>query len=120
MLKNEILEWVRDSVERIQGGEDLGRELPPILDFFRHQLDQTYAEYEQEAPTGTEEIRDTMLESIDLYCRALECLEKYLEEPNPKLLALAVRSAEEGSDLLGLVRSIVSQSQDWISQYSEV
>lgn len=120
MLKNKILEWVRESVERLQGGEDLGRELPPILDFFRQQLDQTYAEYEPEAPPGAEEIRATMLESVDLYCRSLECLETYLEEHNPKLLTLATRSAEEASDLLGLVRSIVSQSQDWISQYSEV
>lgn len=120
MLKNEILDWVRDTAERLAAGEDLSAELPPIFEFLRQQLEQTYAENEPEAPPGAEEIRETMLESIDLYCRSLECLEKYLAEANPKLLSLAVQSAEEASDLLGLVRSIVSQSQDWISQFSEV
>ena len=120
MLKNAILEWVRDTAERLAAGEDLSAELPPILDFFRQQLDQIYSDYEPEAPAGAEEIRNTTLESIDLYCRSLECLDKYQVEANPKLLRLAVQSAEEASDLLGLVRSIVSQSQDWISQFSEL
>lgn len=99
-LKNEILEWVRETVERLKAGADLAKELPPLVDYVSSHLDLIGAGYEG-AP---DEVHEALAESVELFQRSLECLETYLETANPKLLGLAVSSAKEATDLLGLAR----------------
>ncbi len=107
-LKTEILDWVRETADRLGRGEDLGTDLPTLIDYVSRHLDLIYADCEPEA---SHEIRRSMDESIDLYHRSLDCLDIFLEETNPKLLGLAVRSAQEATDLLALVRSRLAQGQ---------
>lgn len=99
-LKNEILAWVRETVERLRAGADLRKELPPLIDYVGGHLGLLGAGYEG-AP---DEVHEALDESIELFQRSLECLETYLETANPKLLTLAVRTAKEATDLLGLAR----------------
>lgn len=119
-LQNSLLEFVRETVEQLSLGEDLHEDLPAMLEFLRGNLEETYARYEPPAPEGAEAIRDAMLESIDLFCNALDCLEQYGSRPNKNLLSLAVNAAEEANDLLDQVDYIIEQSQQWISQFSQV
>jgi hypothetical protein len=92
--------------------------LDSSLEHLRANLEAAYARYEAPAPEGAESIREAMLESIDLYCSALDCIEQFLESDNKKLLTHAVRCAEEATDLLEQVEYIIEQSQQWISQFS--
>ena len=89
------------------------------MEHLRSNLEAAYARYEQEAPVGAEAIREAMLESIDLFCSALDCLDQYAEKPNPNLLQLAVESAEEASDILEQVEYIIEESRQWLSQFSQ-
>lgn len=96
-MRNEILEWVQETANRLKAGEDPGRDLPVLIDYVIRHLDLIYAGFEPDIPP---ELREAIEASIDLYHRSLECLEIFLEESNPKLLGLAVRSAQEATDLL--------------------
>jgi hypothetical protein len=120
LVQNSLLDFVRDTVEQLALGDEKGEEIRPMLEYLRGTLDQTYARYEPPAPAGAESIREAMLESIDLFCSSLDCLEQYLEKPNPNLLSHAVGAAEEANDLLDQVDYIIEQSQQWISQFSQV
>ncbi len=75
--------------------------------------------YQQPAPAGAESIREAMLESLDLYLSAIDCLRTFLEEPKGSYLSKAISLAEEASDLLDQVDYIAEESQQWISQFQE-
>ena len=118
-MENSLLDFVMETVHALSLGEGQREDIEASLDFMRETLEDTYARYEPPAPEGAEAIRELMLESIDLYCNALECLNLYLERANPKLLKTAISAAEEASDLLEQVDAIVEESQQWLSQFQE-
>jgi len=114
-----LLDFFRETCRDLAQSEDPPVYLDDSIEHLRSNLEAAYARYEGEAPEGAEAIREAMLESLDLFCSALDCLEQYLENPNAKLLTLAVENAEEASDILEQVEYIIEQSQQWLSQYSQ-
>lgn len=107
-----LLAFVRQTADAWAQNQPVEETILEEFDRVRAQLEQIGSRYQPPAPPGGEEVRELMLESIQFFTRALDCLEQYLEEENPKLLKLAVDSAQEGEDVLESVQYAIEQSQE--------
>lgn len=106
-----LLDFVRNTAEYWARGGAAGLAFEEIVPQLRDHLDHLWERYQRPAPPGAEEVQDLMLEAIELFGRALDCLEQFCERANPKLLSLAVDSAQEGQDVLESVQYAIAQVQ---------
>lgn len=107
-----LLEFIQSACEKFGGGASPDDDFLEGVDRVRSHLESIAERYQEPAPEGGEEVRDLMRESIDMFFRALDCLDQYVDEENPKLLALALESAQEGEDLLESVQYAIDQTQE--------
>lgn len=81
------------------------------LESSKEALQGMYARYEAAAPEGAEEVRECMLEALQLFFSSIELLEEVNEGAETALLMEAVEKAEEASDLLEQIEYLVNEIQ---------
>ncbi len=109
-----LLEFIQGACDKFRAGESPDNDFLGGVDRVRSHLESIAERYQEPAPEGGEEVRDLMRESIDLFFRALDCLDQYVDEENPKLLSLALESAQEGEDILESVQYAINQTQETV------
>lgn len=106
-----LLDFVRTTAEHWARGGTASLAYNHTVVALRDQLDRLWERYQSPPPAGGEEVQDLMIDAIELFGRALDCLEQFCERANPNLLHLAVDSAQEGQDVLESVQYVIAQVQ---------
>lgn len=113
-MSNELLEWIRDLAAELATGDTALA--PAVLDIMEEaylDLQALGEKYQPPAPPGAEEIRECMLESVELYLRALDRIREVDHSGDSQGLREALDWAEEASDLLEQIDYLVEQSQTY-------
>lgn len=98
---NHLKKFIHDLVALMRRDEELDYEATLLtIEDFRAQLEEFYNKYEGSCPEGAEELRQLMQDAITLLYGALENLEAFIEEPDERLLDLALQEAEESDELM--------------------
>lgn len=106
-----LLDFVRTTAEHWACGGSASQAFETTMVSLRDNLDRLWERYQGPPPSGAEEVQDLMIDAIELFGRALDCLEQFCERANPNLLHLAVDSAQEGQDVLESVQYAIAQVQ---------
>jgi hypothetical protein len=111
-LNNELLELIRELASELASGEEaLAPAVMEILERAYAELEGLLAQYEAPAPEGAEEIRQCMLEALNLYLDALDRIREVDASGEAERLKEAVEWAEEASDLLDQIDYLIDQAQ---------
>lgn len=116
---SQLIAFIRDLAEHLALGTKLPMdEIAATLETIQATVADLYAHYEEPAPKGAEVIREFMLEALTLIHQATEELFTYFEDKDAAHLTQAVLMAEEGDDILTSIEYVISQNQQWMSQYT--
>ena len=111
-MNNHLLDFLRTvSSQRSMSDDALPQATLDALDNSTAGLQAMYGRYEAAAPEGAEEVRECMLEALQLFFSSIELLEEVNEGGDNALLAEAVEKAEEASDLLQQIEYLVNEIQ---------
>jgi hypothetical protein len=117
MGDDDLLSFILGVVERLMLTVDYdGERLRQVVEASRSELAEMAGGYEGEVPPGAEAVRELMLESLHLYDSALAHILAFLDDEDEERLRVAVAEAEEASDVLGLVDSLIQTSKDLLSE----
>ncbi len=111
-MNNELLEWIRDLAAELATGETaLAPAIIEIMEDAYQDLQSLGQSYQAPAPDGAEEIREAMLEAVDLYLNSLDRIREVDASGQTEGLREALEWAEEASDLLEQVDYLVEQAR---------
>ena len=109
-MNNMLDAFINTAAEHLRAGLPVGPGIQSVLDSLRGQLDELYERYEPAAPAGAEKIRESLLDAIDLYCDALDCLAQTLERRSDKMLQHLQSRAREASFALQSAEALVRKA----------
>jgi hypothetical protein len=117
-VNNQLLEFLRDIAQELSiSDEALSEDTLAALERSQETLRGLYERYEKPAPRGAEQVREAMLEALQLYFDAIDVIFDVNEGAETELLRAAIEKAEEASDLLEQVEYLVQESKQNLEQH---
>ncbi len=115
-----LLDLIYTLVERLMLTTEFdAQEISKTLEPIRVELESMRETYEEPAPEGTEALQELMLESIQLYDRALGEILAFLDDQDEDRLRQAVLMGEEASDILAAAEYVIQTNKHMLSEMVE-